>query len=374
MGARAILRGSQDGRLARQLGSLVGDEAVDRVRAATSGFYFPVPVAGGLPVLAYRGELFWRSMGTGKVMDGAAVLPSPRSLREKLRAARPPVMGGGFASLSDLIAEATAGGKQQTIPYAKVGSISVAGGVEVGWVQSGIPAAGAAPTAISSGGNVPTNATSGALGQADGGGSDTLHLISAFLTPQGNAMTWVLFDRVWNGATNTNSSSTQAITGAPPTRYTSATAAKGNFAFPYSRSTVAATAHNHTVCQYRDQNNNTAESFASVGGNSGNVAGRVDFSTAGQWYMPLNSGDLGVKELTQWQFSAAMATGQIDLAIGHPLALIPAPASGVGAVLDGINSAFNLVEILDGACLDMLGIRPATTATSTTGMFVLASG
>lgn len=371
--ARAVLRGSQDGRLARQLGSLVGDDAVQAVRDATGGFYFPVPVAGGLPVLAHRGELFWRGMGTSRAMDGAPVLPSPRGMRERLRAQRAPMMGGGFSSLSDLISEATAG-KQQTIPVAKVGSISVAGGVEVGWVQSGIPSAGATPTAISSGGSVPTNATAGALGQANAGGSDTLHLISAFLTPQGNAMTWVLFDRIWHGATNTNSSGTQAITGVPPTRYTSATAAKGNFAFPYSRTTVAATAHNHTVCQYKDQDNNTAESFASQGGNSGNVAGRVDFSTAGQWFMPLNAGDLGVKELTQWQFNAAMASGQVDLAIGHPLAIIPAPGSGVGAALDGINSAFNLVEILDGACLDLLGIRPATTATSTTGMIVLVSG
>lgn len=367
----AILGKSRDGQIARQLGSLVGDEAVQGVREATGGFYWPVPVTGGLPALSSRGEFYWRSMGWSRHLRGAPELPSLADLAR----AGPPMMGGtGFASLSDLISEATAG-KQQTIPIAKVGSLSVAGATEVGWILSGIPGAGATPTAISSGGNVPTNATAGALGQSDAGGSDTLHLAQVSLTPQGNACCFILYDRIWHGATNTNSSSTQAISGTPPTRYaTSGSTTKGNFAFPYSRSTVAATAHNHTVCQYKDQDNNTAESFASQGGNSGNVAGRVDFSTAGQWYMPLNSGDTGVKELTQWQFSAAMASGQIDLAIGHPLAIIPAPASGVGAVLDGINSAFNMVEVLDGACLDILSLRPATTATSYTGQVVMVSG
>lgn len=367
----AVLQKSCDGQIARQLGSLVGDEAVQRTREATGEFYWPIPVTGGLPALSYRGEFYWRTMGQSKHLRGAPELPSLSDLR---RDSKPPIMGGGFASLSDLISEATAG-KQQTIPLLKVGAISVAGGTEVGWILSGIPGAGATPTAISSGGSVPTNTTAGALGQADAGGSDTLHLISMSITPQGNACTFILYDRIWHGATNTNSSSTQSISGTPPTRYATAdTNTMGNFAFPYSRSTVAATAHNHTVCQYKDQSNNSAESFSSTGGNSGNAAGRVDFSTAGQWYMPLNSGDTGVKELTQWQFSAAMASGQIDLAIGHPLAIIPAPASGVGAVLDGINSAFNMVEVADGACLDILSLRPATTATSYTGLITLVSG
>jgi hypothetical protein len=344
--ARPILRPQHDGRCARQLGSLVGDEAVELVRRASEHFYAPVP-ASPIPAYAYKGEFFYRTMG------------------------------GAFTSLSDLIAQATSG-KQQTLNYSKVGVASVAGAAEVGWGLTGMPGAGANPSALTAG-NVPTNATAGSLAQTDPAGADTLNLTTISMTPYGNAALLILYDRIWHAALNTNSASQQPITGTPTRYNTVDTTAVGNFCFPYVRGTgtnLAATAHNHsTGCTYVNQHNAAAAAFVAQTGVSGCTYGRVDLATfTGQWFMPLNTGDTGMLSLTNWQLSAACATGQLDIAMGHPLAYVPMPASGVGAVLDGINSAFNLIQIQTGACLDCIWIRPATTATSVTGQIVVVSG
>ena len=67
-----------------------GDECLDTMKRASAGLKVPIPVAGA-PIFMFDG----------------AVMP---------RAA-----GGGFTSLSDLISEATTGGKSQFLSYQKTG-------------------------------------------------------------------------------------------------------------------------------------------------------------------------------------------------------------------------------------------------------------
>jgi hypothetical protein len=82
----------------------------------------------------------------------------------------------GFASLSDLITEATTGGKSQVLPYQKTG---VAGPAATSsaflWAQGAMPSAGA-NAAAAPGGTIPDNTTNGGFKQVDPAGSDTLHL------------------------------------------------------------------------------------------------------------------------------------------------------------------------------------------------------
>jgi hypothetical protein len=54
--------------------------------------------------------------------------------------------------------------------------------------------------------------------------------------------------------------------------------------------------------------------------------------------------------------------------------MIPQPVANVGVVLDGINSAFNLVEVKTDACLAFLELKGIGSATTYTGQVVLVSG
>jgi hypothetical protein len=190
--------------------------------------------------------------------------------------------------------------------------------------------------------------------------------------------TLLLYDRLFQVDKTMNSTATEAVTGVP-TRYQSGTATAadyigGNFLFVEVGGTaLAATAHNWTVCTYTDQAS-AASTLPSLTGNSAAIVRRLDHPTS-QWFAPLESGDVGVKALTQMQCSAAVATGVINFVIGHPIAWMPCPVVNLVCVADGINTSFNLVRIFDDAALTFLEVtKPATTATNYTGQFESVAG
>ena len=137
---------------------------------------------------------------------------------------------------------------------------------------------------------------------------------------------------------------------------------------------LAATAHNWNVCQYTNQAGTTLRALPSLAGNASNIANRLD-QPVSQWFAPLATGDTGVLALTQMQCDALVATGTIDFVLGHPLAWMPVPLANVACVVDGINTAFNLVRIFDNACLALLEVtKAATTATTYSGTITTVYG
>lgn len=283
----------------------------------------------------------------------------------------------GFASLSDLIAEASAG-KSRDIFANKSGPTGVVAVTSSLWRVGSQPAAGGAGSAAP-GGRAPTGATTGAQYGLDNVSPDTRHFVSAACVASVAGNTLLLYDRIFDVAKTMNSTATESVTGVP-TRYQSSTAtdqayAGGNFCFVEVGGTaLAATAHNWTVCQYRNQAGTDAQSFPSMTGNSGAIVDRLDHPTS-SWFMPLASGDTGVMDLAQMQCSAAVATGAINFVIGHPLAWCPCPVINMACLIDGINTAFNLVRVFDDAALAWLEVsKPATTATTYNMSVKLAHG
>jgi hypothetical protein len=286
---------------------------------------------------------------------------------------------GAFGSLSALIAAAT-GGKRQDMQFMRVGVASNAIGNCIDlWATTGggQPAAGAAGGAAP-GGTSPTNSTTGALPYVNPANSNTGHFATGYITGSVVANTLLLYDRLFSVAKTMNSTATEAVTGTF-SRYQNASGTAsdyigGNFCFPSVPTTVlAGTAHNWTVCQYTDQAGNTAQSFPSIAGVSACVKWGVDLAV-GNWFMPLASGDVGVKALTQMQCSALVATGTVDFVVGHPIAFFPCPVANMVCVVDGINTAFNLAFIYDNACLALLEMpKPATTATTYSGLITVVA-
>lgn len=278
------------------------------------------------------------------------------------------IAGGTFSSLSDLIAEATAG-KSRWFTFMKVGP---AGGTAItsSLLQVGNSPAAAANAAAAPGGIANVASDTGFPPFTNPTSPDTQHItqVTAFGTVSN--MTLLLFDCLFRVNKTMASTATEAVTGVP-TRYQNTTggtvdSAEGNFLFiQVGLTALAATAHNWTVCTYTDQGGTTGVTLPSVTGNASAIVHRLD-QPQSTWFCPLAAGDSGIKNLTQMQSSASVATGVINFVIGHPLVWIPLPSlANVPVIVDGINTAFNLNRVFDDAALALLDVhKSAATGTN----------
>ena len=317
----------------------LGAECLSQIIDGSRGLYAAIPILNTPgAVFAYDGEIYGAIQG-----------------------------GTGFSSLSDLISEATTGGKRQDILFNKAGSLTVTAAWSSLWNVGAFPPAGGAPTAIP-GGAVPTNATSGSFKQVDAAGSDTLHFTTAYMFGTASPTTLLLYDRIFHaGSVQHNTTGAQAVSGVP-TRYATTTSG-GNFAFLEVTTVLGATAQTVTMT-YVDQDGNTAEAAAALTVIASSAVTRIPHTP---YFIPLNATDIGLRNITNLAFSAA-STGVSNIVIGHPLAFLPNSVANVPQIVDGINSAFNLVKVVNGACIAMLDIRGTASATTYTGQVILVSG
>jgi hypothetical protein len=279
-------------------------------------------------------------------------------------------LNAGFASISDALARASSGERlllNGTV--SKTGPTGVVGAASTLWRVGAQPAAGGAGSAAP-GGRVPTSVTTGAMVYANPA-SGTLHLTGADFSASVINNAVMLYDRIFDVAKTMNSTATESVTGVP-TRYQSTTSTNpdyigGNFLFIETFVALAATAHNWTVCTYTDQAN-ASSTLPSVTGNSGVIIDRFDMPV-NQWFCPLESGDVGIKALTQMQSSAAVATGAINFVIGHPIGVMSFPVINSLLPYDWLTNRDQAPRIFDNACLALFELpKPATTATTYNGL------
>lgn len=286
------------------------------------------------------------------------------------------MLNAGFASIGDALLRASSGYSQMVGGnIAKVGTTGVVSAANSLWGVGTQPAAGAAGSAAP-GGRAPTDATTGAM-PFNNPSSGTLHLVGADFSASIINNSVMLYDRIFDVAKTMNSTGTEAVTGVP-TRYQSSTVtnpdyAGGNFLFIETQTALPATAHNWTVCTYTDEAGNTGATLPSVTGNASNIINRFDMPI-NTWFCPLDSGDVGIKALTQMQCSAAVATGAINFVMGHPIGVMSFPVINSLLPYDWLTNRNQAPRIFDDACLAMFELpKPATTATTYNGMIYVTS-
>ena len=387
-----------------QLERWLGADQVQRVSDAMRGFYWPVAMHGvpgqvyAMPGGDFCGQINGGEFASSHDRAEAVLARIRRQQRARLantantvnrpRFAR---QHGAFASLSALIAAATTGGKMQTLIFQKTGVASNAiGNSNDLWTRGGSPGAGAAGAAAP-GGTTFDNTSTGALpGYRNGATTDSNVHVGGWLTASVVNNSLLLYDRLMSVRKTMNSTTTEAVTGVP-TRYQSTTVTDvefigGNFVTIANPTTVLpATAHSVTaagtaVWTYTNQANTTGKelnhngtAIQTLAGVSACVVGGIDLAV-GNWFIPLAAGDYGIKNLTQMQLSAAVATGTLEAVIGHPIAIFPCPVANLVCPMDGINTAFNLEPMLDNGCFSFLELpKPATTATNYSGQVFVVS-
>lgn len=283
---------------------------------------------------------------------------------------QPALAASGFASVSDALARAS-GGFQQTLgPLVKSGPTTVTNQAGTLWRLGSSPAAGSVGPAAPAG-TTQTSANTGAI-VFNNPSVGSLRLTGADFSSTVVNESLLIYDRLFSVAKTINSTATEAVTGVP-TRFQNTTStsqdyAGGNFVFPEVGGTVlAGTAHNWTVCSYRNQANSAAN-IPSIAGVSASVIDSLDL-VAGSWFMPLAAGDSGILSLTQMQCSALVATGVISFVMGHPVGVMAFPVINSILPFNWLTSRNLAPYIPNNACLALLILpAPTTTAATFSGM------
>ena len=163
-----------------------------------------------------------------------------------------------------------------------------------------------------------------------------------------------------------NTTSAQTLVGTPTLRYTNG---EGCRMYWVQTAVAGATAQNIAL-SYTDQAGNAGNALgATVAMTASGIAGHISHAgTAANNYgpfLPLASGDTGVRSVQTVTFSAAN-TGTGALCIARPLAQITLSVAGLMTEKDLLNQIPSLPIIKDGACLVWLYGAGAATAAATT--------
>jgi hypothetical protein len=364
---------------AQRLERWLGADTVENIREKMATYYGPPIAIANVPGLVYAtkgGDFVGPLQGGyfGNFKDYYAGYLR-RVWRNTMRQGIDPLrFNTGFSSLSDLINEATAGGKKQVLQFAKTGITAPAAAHSLDmWRLGTIPAAGANASTANAG-TVYDSTVTGALRYTNPTGGDTMHFVNGFMcSSQAQGSSLLLCDKLYAVNRDYNTTANQAITGVP-TRYQTSATAPGNIQFTNVTTAFGATPSNVTLT-YVDQDGNTAEAGPAQ---VVRISSAVDTNplTPPLWIYLLNTADTGLRALTNFVLSAAMGAGAADRGIYHPIAILP----GIGAAntpsfVDGINSSFNLERIYDSACLDFIEFnKSSTTAANYVGSITICAG
>jgi hypothetical protein len=280
----------------------------------------------------------------------------------------------GFTSISDALSRASQGYSQRR-QINKVGPTGVVGATSTLWRVGPQPAGGSAGAAAP-GGTAHVKGNTGGI-NFNNPASGTLHLVGADISASVINNSLLMYDRLFSVAKTMNSAATEAVTGVP-TRYQSTDAASDsyigdNFGFIEIGTALAATAHNWTVCQYVNQTGTGTATLPSVTGNNAGIVDRLD-QPVQQWFVPLAANDVGIRNWTQMQCSASVATGAINFCIGHPLGFMAFPVVNSLLPFDWLTNRDQAPRVFNDACISFLEpLKPATGTTTYTGRFQLTS-
>jgi hypothetical protein len=249
----------------------------------------------------------------------------------------------------------------QQIGYTKAAISGVTGRLSSLWTAT--PLAGAAP-----GGNaVPTNATTGSLGQNDGSASLWL---AGFRSNKDRAATVILADRLVHTDGLSGTVTTAQTTNLPTTALTRYTSGVGVLAALEIYGALGATATTFTC------------SYTNSGGTSGRTSpaypiGSTTYNQVGRFLiMPMQAGDVGVKSVESVTVLASTLTaGNFGVTLFKPLYahFDPFTFAQGPVVQDFVNTAL-LPQIQNGACLFVIESLSATASAISHNEVLLIEG
>ena len=276
----------------------------------------------------------------------------------------------GFTSMDDLVSEVT-NGKFWRSDWNKItGAAAYTAGR---WYDfSGLNGSPIANSFSGTALNWQTTTESSGFGIYNGGNvsTDTKHILNvAAVTGVATGVPGVLMLVDMQGyypGINMNIATAQTMVGTPTLRYTNGVGVR---AFLVVTATTGATAHN-VALSYTNTASTAGRSLpVTVACTASAIVPHITHSgTAANNYgpfLPLASGDTGIKSVETVTISAASGAGTAALVLARPLLSLPITTVSIAAERDLINQLPSLPRIYDGACLTWLYFAGAATAAST---------
>lgn len=281
----------------------------------------------------------------------------------------------GFSSNDDLMNKVTNSGKTWRIDWNKItGAAAYTAGR---WYDmsalNGYPIANAwAGTALNW---IACNETTGNGTQIFGAynagavSTETKHLInSSGITSSatgGLAQLMLVDMQGYYPGINMNVATLQTLIGSPSLRYTNG---EGVRAYLVPTATTGATAHNLSM-SYTNQAGTAGRTLPfTVSCTASAITPHITHSgTAANNYgpfLPMASGDYGIRSVQSVQLSAASGAGTAALVLARPIMTIPVVTTSIASERDHVNQMPSFPQIKDGACLTWLYLSGAATAAS----------
>jgi hypothetical protein len=226
------------------------------------------------------------------------------------------------------------------------------------WQYDGVPASGAVPTVAA----IPDRTTTGAIPFTAPGGSRDLHLIGASITPL-TAGVYLLYDRLFHiGGRSGTSTADQTVQGSPASpALTRNTGGAGNMAW-YEIYTIIGTTSTTLTMTYTNQaGTGSRTSTINIG-----ATGFREVTRAQR--IPLADGDTGIRAIEKIKLTATTGTlGNFGITIAQPLAWIPVGVAGTAGWRDYTTGLPGIPVINPDACLSLMFVPAAATATEVWG-------
>lgn len=265
-----------------------------------------------------------------------------------------------IATLDQLV-EALAS-PQQRFSFAKTVTSQAVGTYYSLWSAVGIPGAAANPSSGVAG-DIPTDATAGAMGPFTNPSAPDLTYLSRFAAATSPAGLLLLYDRLWhNSGLSPTSLSAQTVNSVALTRPDASGADVEAWLHVTSALGAGSTA---PTISYTDQDGN-----ASNTGTLLNFAATAALSRNFQF--SLASGDSGVRSIQSYTNAATLTSGTFSLVLRRRIASIAIINSSYGALLDPLASGFPSVP--NDACLELMLFAGAASAGTVYGGVSLIQG
>lgn len=293
----------------------------------------------------------------------------------------PPLGFAGVATYDDIIAALSAGrGFRGNFSKGHTTAPVISNYTDL-WPVSGSPPAGAyGGTALTA--KQFTDATVGAL-YLNGNVEPTYNkfLLAAAGVSSGTQPTLILYDRVLSYEANTFSTGSQSFVNTLTAQRYNGSGLPGLNVAVMAQTALGATAAQISALTYTNQAGTGAQSmptgracFVTVSAAAPTTAlgarlvCPIDTGGTVLWsqYLPMASGDTGVRSLTAFTCSAAN-TGTLVFVLLRELMWIPLGTTGLPTQIDNVYQLGGLDRIYDGACLSFMAYWPAATAAVLTG-------
>lgn len=279
----------------------------------------------------------------------------------------------GFSSNDDFINEVTTNGKYWRADFNKItGAAAYTAGR---WYDTsgltGTPVANAwTGTALAA--QAPSDTSGFGIWHSGNVSTDTKHILNvAALTSAATGVPSMLMLAdlcLYYPGINMNVATSQTLTNSTTlTRYTDGA---GLRAALIVTATTGATAHNLSMTYTNQAGTGSRTLPVTVACTASAIVPHITHSgTATNNYgpfLPLASGDTGIRSVQSVQLSAASGSGTAALALYRPLLTMPLTTVSVASERDLMNQLPSLPRVQDGACLVWLLYTGAATAAATT--------